>query len=356
MSDETKKIPVFWPTVRAWVIWVAIFSMIYAALDPRVLFATWMSTAGKIISVPEEAIGGLVSGVVIGFVLGSIAGAVRMMLPRPHTLVPTPTHLPLYRRPYVWSAVVVGVLLAILHIATSGAPAHYYSSVSACSIGNEDVTSAMKMADNHSYSDASNLATKALGENANCDEPDHSVIAALAYYTRMGAEDRMQVDFTSDAEQASKYLTDCVSKYGGAESSYALGRRCALFLDSTKRYLSQHFCVSAYQLSLRADSEIGSKAYQQAVADGTTASNDADQCTNSYAYAYKGIALVELGVAHVLDGEGDAGATELQQGSVLVKRCVSELTGANHDADLLSSCKTEVGAAEAWARNFPGAH
>jgi hypothetical protein len=138
----------------------------FQMLNPRILFATYLSTAGRIIAVPEEFFAGLFSGAIVGFVLGCIVGAIRSALPRAMAPeVPVPQ-----RKSWVWVpvAVVAGLVLGGMNIAGSGQRQQFFASNQACQLTQADLTQAQQLAHNSLYQDAYNAATKAISEDANC--------------------------------------------------------------------------------------------------------------------------------------------------------------------------------------------
>lgn len=350
MSTPQRKQPVFWPTVWAVTRFCSLMLACFQMLNPRILFATYLSTAGRIISVPFEFFAGLFSGAIVGFILGCIVGAIRSALPRGPVLEPqVPPH-----KSWAWVpiAIVAGLILGGMNIAGSGQPQQFFISNQACQATQGDLTQAQQLAHNSLYQDAYNAATKAISENANCAEPDHTPNVGLAYYVRIISAERMgKTDYQDDATKAREALSKCVQQWGGANSGDSTGRLCATMLESTERYATQHYCTDAFTLTSSADTAVGDKDYTKAIKDGDAAVADADQCKNAYAYAYKGMAMLERSAAAYLNGDNSA-ADGIREAAKLLDRCISELTGANHDEQLLSACKTENDAAHTFIKNL----
>jgi len=310
----------------------------FKALDPRVLYATWMSPIGRMISVPEEAAAGLISGALLGFLLGCVVGALRAGTSPKHVAEDTPKARmsPIAR---VAIAAAVGLALGLVNTGTSDVPRHFATSEASCGDVQNDITGVQGYLNAHLFQDGYNRATQGLLDNNGCDEPQKSVNAGALYYMRAISEQRMEKPFQADAEQAHNLLSACVSQYA-KDPADSLGRQCQTMLISSQRYITQHFCEDSTNLSLKADREIGSHEYTNAIDDANKAVAAAAKCQNAYNYAGKGFALAERGGALVLSGNR-GGLDDLRIAEPLLSRCISELSGADHDQDLLKECRSE---------------
>jgi hypothetical protein len=150
----------------------------------------------------------------------------------------------------------------------------------------------------------------------------------------------MQQDYAADAKLAETNLQDCVTVNVGEAKS-----ECSTLLESAHRYVAQHFCQESFQDSLQAEAVV-EKSPDQALTLSNAALKAAGQCQNAYAYANRGIALMEHNVAAYLSGNRKI--EEFRESQTLLSRCISELSGATHDQDVLANCKSGLDADNTW--------
>jgi hypothetical protein len=148
----------------------------------------------------------------------------------------------------------------------------------------------------------------------------------------------MQKPYAADISKARTYLGTC------AEDP-ASGSECNEMVAALTRYEAQQYCLSSYEHSVRSDGLID-KDKAQSASESAAAIRDAGRCKNTYAYAYRGIALVEHNAATYLQGNHDI--SEFREGHALLTRCISELRGSTESADLFTACKSSLAAANSW--------
>jgi hypothetical protein len=332
----------FGSTVSTWTGTVAALCGGFGTLNPTIILQPGMSAFGRCLAVIEGLFSGFLSGAIIGALFGLIAGTVSVIWAKgfieagPYE---TPAQKPFTERSST-IAFIIGIVIGGIAVISSPKLPILVKSDAACSASNADLESAATFAKNHLFQDAADRAGKVIGEAGDCADGNRSSYLGVAYFFRAGAEDRMRKDYKSDAAQAQANLEDCVKNdFGDVQKG------CASLLVGAKRYVSQHYCTESYQHSSAADGML-EKNPQAALAESELAVTAAGQCTNAYAYAFRGIALMERNAARYLTG--DKIITDFTESKTLLERCSSELTGASHDQEVLTNCKSGLDADRTW--------
>jgi hypothetical protein len=332
----------FGSTVGTWTGTVAGLCGGFGTLNPTIILQPGMSGFGRGFAVIEGLFSGFVSGAFIGAILGLIAGTISVLWAK--GFIEAGPYEAAAQKPFIERsstiAFIIGIVIGGIAVVSSPKLPILVKSDAACSASNTDLESAASFAKNRLFQDAADRAGKVIGEAGDCADGNRSSYLGMAYFFRAGAEDRMRKDYTSDAAQAQSHLEDCAKNdYGDVQKG------CAALLVGAKRYVSQHYCTESYQHSSAADG-IVEKNPQGALAESELAVTAAGHCTNSYAYAFRGIALMERNGARYLTG--DKTVADFVESKTLLERCVSELTGASHDQDVLSNCKSGLDADQTW--------
>ena len=179
------------------------------------------------------------------------------------------------------------------------------------------------------------LVEDGLGKQKGCTGSAGGKLMTGGLYALRGAA-YFQTDLLpnrSDKEigRAAELIRDCRKDVAGTDRL----PMCESLLATVERYRTQHFCADALAMTNRADNEIFTDA-SAAKRDAGRGAAVAGKCKNAFNYAYRGIALAQVGRAEVKLGEPAAAA--LRESQKLVTRCLRGFGSAR--GSLANECRS----------------
>jgi len=312
--------------------WVAALTIVFAIVEfanPAIWYsADVLGTARIVAAAAEAAIAGLV-GALVGSFVGLIAAfmASRQPVSGDRKLAARALDAARTRNAYiVFGAVVVSAGLVAYNLTYTSEKASFV----ACTTIQRDLEAA-----EGSLNGAPNTTiarvNDALPRMKTCSGSFGGALVRGALYLLRGAA-YFQIDLlpnraNADFDRAAPLVKDCRSQYAGTDKA----KMCETYLTAVDRYRTQRFCDDTLALSNRADNELYSNPAGSKV-DAQRGIASAAKCKNAFSWAYRAIALAQLGQAQVALGE--PAAKTLGQSQQLLTRCVAQLGGK-----LLSECK-----------------
>jgi hypothetical protein len=317
----------------AWVAAVTIGLVILQLMNPAIWYsADVLGTARVVAAVGQAVVAGL-AGAVIGALIGVVAGLIdaRRELPEDRKVAARELRSRRARNGrIVAGGLVVGLALGGYNLVFTQERASF----AACTAIQKDYDDARAALGAGEAQRTLKLVEDGLGRQKGCTGSAGGKLMTGGLYALRG-EAYFQTDLLparSDKEiqRAAYLIRNCRKDVAGTDRM----PMCEQLLAEVEAYSTRHFCDDAVALANRADNEIftNASAAKRDAAKGVTA---AGKCKNPFNYAYRGVALAQVGQAQVKLGEPAAPA--LRESQKLVARCLRELGGAR--SGLANECR-----------------
>ena len=305
--------------------WVAALTVVFVIVEfanPAIWYSADVLGTARIIA----AVGGAAAAGLVGALVGALVGVVPALMAARE---PVPADRKQASRAaasarsrnatIVFGSVVVAGALAAYNLTYTSEKASF----TACTTIRHDLDAA-EAGLNGAPGTTIARANDALGRTKRCSGSYGGPLVTGALYLLRGAAyfqtDLLPNRANADFDRSAPLIKNCRAQYAGTDKT----QMCEKYLVAVDRYQTQHFCEDALALANRADNELYSDPPASKV-DAQRGIASAVRCKNAYNWAYRAIALAELGQAEVALGE--PAAKTLGQSQQLLARCVVQLGG-----------------------------